>query len=106
MLNIEINKTIYLSLDKYNYIDEIVPYSISSSTYYNNDYNGRVNSSFAKLHYYNNEYIPKEKFNRILPHIEEKISKLKFEFRYHNQMYVDFLNQDFNFSLKFIQKYN
>lgn len=106
MLHISNDNTIYMSIDKYNYIDEIVPYSISTTTYFNNDYNGRVNNAFAKLQYTNNKYIPVNKFKRVLPHIEEKIRKLKFNFHYHNQLLVDFLNQDFDFSIKIIQKYN
>ena len=40
---------IYMELDKYNSMDEIIPYSISTNSLYLNDYNGTVNSAFAKI---------------------------------------------------------
>jgi hypothetical protein len=102
------NNTIYLEIDKFNYINEIIPFSKSTTTYYNNDYAGRVNSAFAKLILSNvtNTYVPVSKFKRVLPHIEEKIGRLKFIFRYHNGNLVDFLDQNFNFSLKMICKFD
>jgi len=107
IISIGINETIYMEIDKFNYINEIVPYSINTSELYNNDYNGIVNSAFAKLILSNvtDSYVPVKKFKRILPHIEGKISKLKFKFRYHNGKLVDFLNQNFNFSIKFVTQF-
>lgn len=98
-----LNNTIYMEMDRYNWIDEAIPYSRSTTTLYNNDYNGSVNNSFAKLILSNTTkcYVPVDKFIRILPHMVEKIRRLKFKFRYHNGMLVDFMNQPFNFSLKF-----
>jgi hypothetical protein len=100
---IDIYNTIYLEIDSFNWIDEINPYSISTSDYYNNDFNGNVNNSFAKLILSNVSkcYVPIKKFKRILPHVVEKIGRLKFKFRYHNGILVDFNHQPFNFSLKF-----
>jgi hypothetical protein len=108
IINISINNTIYMEIDKFNYINEINPFSINSSGYYNNDYNGMVNSAFAKLILSNvtNTYVPVKKFKRELPHIEEKIAKLKFRFRYHNGNLVDFLQQEFNFSIKMECRFN
>ena len=102
IVSISISEAIYMEIDKFNYINEIVPYSINTSGTYNNDYNAIVNSAFAKLIFseIDNAYTPVDKFTRILPHIEGKISKLKFRFRYHNGTLVDFLNQNFNFSIK------
>ena len=40
---------IYMELDKYNSYDELMPYSERTSNMYNNDYNGRVDSAFAKI---------------------------------------------------------
>lgn len=102
MLCLNINDTIYMEIDKFNYINENRPFSKSTTSYYNNDYNGIVNSAFAKLILSNvtNTYVPVCKFKRILPHMEEKIGRLKFRFRYHNGNLVDFLKQNFNFSLK------
>jgi len=100
---IDIYNTIYLEIDSFNWIDEINPYSISTNDYYNNDFNGNVNNSFAKLILSNVSkcYVPVKKFKRILPHLVEKIGRLKFKFRYHNGILVDFNHQQFNFSLKF-----
>jgi hypothetical protein len=108
IISIGINETIYMEIDKFNYINEIFPYGINTSGTFNNDYNGIVNSAFAKLILSNvtNTYVPVEKFIRILPHIEGKIAKLKFRFRYHNGNLVDFLNQNFNFSIKFVIRYD
>lgn len=103
ILHINISKTIYMEIDKFNYINEIAPFSKSTTSYFNNDYYGKVNSAFAKLILSNvtNTYVPIKKFKRILPHMEEKIGRLKFRFRYHNGNLVDFIHQNFNFSLRF-----
>lgn len=100
---IDIYNTIYMEIDTFNWIDEIKPYSISSTDFYNNDFNGNVNNAFAKLvlSTESHSYIPVKKFKRILPHVVEKIGRLKFKFRYHNGILVDFEHQPFNFSLKF-----
>jgi hypothetical protein len=100
---IDIYNTIYMEIDTFNWIDEINPYSISTTDFYNNDFNGNVNNAFAKLILSNVSkcYIPVKKFKRILPHVVEKIGRLKFKFRYHNGILVDFEHQPFNFSLKF-----
>ena len=104
LADIDIYNTIYMEIDTFNWIDEINPYSISTTDFYNNDFNGRVNNSFAKLILSNITkcYVPVDKFKRVLPHTVEKIGRLKFRFRYHNGILVDFMHQDFNFSLKFI----
>jgi hypothetical protein len=106
---IDIYNTIYMEIDTFNWIDEINPYSISTTDFYNNDFNGHVNNAFAKLILSDASntsntskcYIPVKKFKRILPHMVEKIGRLKFKFRYHNGILVDFNHQLFNFSLKF-----
>jgi len=105
---IDIFNTIYMEIDTFNWIDEINPFSISTTDFYNNDFNGNVNNSFAKLTLSNVSkcYVPVEKFKRVLPHIVEKIGRLKFRFRYHNGILVDFMHQQFNFSLKFECRFN
>lgn len=100
---------IYMEIDKLNNIDEIVPYTLSTGDiYYNNDYNGLVNGSFAKIpitttptnyffdgsNYFNTNVVY---FTNPL----EQISKLSFRFRYHDGRLVDFKNLSFNFSLEF-----
>ena len=105
---IDLYNTIYMEIDTYNWIDEIKPYSIATTDFYNNDFNGKVNNAFAKLILSNISkcYVPVEKFKRVLPHIVEKIPRLKFRFRYHNGILVDFMRQSFNFSLKFECRFN
>ena len=100
---IDIYNTIYMEIDTFNWIDEINPYSVSTTDFYNNDFNGNVNNAFAKLILSSTSrcYVPVKKFKRILPHVVEKIGRLKFKFRYHNGILVDFKHQPFNFALKF-----
>ena len=101
------DKNIYMEIDKYNTIDELSVTSRSNNLY-NNDYNGKVNSFFAKLP------ITSEPYNEILTNKNdsldsisiynppiEKISKLKFKFRYHDGTLVDFKNHEFSFVVGF-----
>jgi hypothetical protein len=108
LIDLELINTIYMEVSSYDWIDEINPYSISTNSYYNNDYNGRVNNAFAKLMLsnINNNFIPIKKYKRILPHIVERISKMYFRFRYHNSIPVDFLHQQFNFALQIECRFN
>ena len=137
---------IYLEIDKYNYIDEIQPYSINtnnnitdvsylscaslatlrgerSSNYKHitennlkqrgikclnktsNDYNGIYNSSFAKIPLsfeIGRTVIHDTAFlNNIFysdPPID-KLSKLKFKFRYHDGRLVDFYNHPISITI-------
>ena len=105
--DLDANKTVYMEIDKFDWFDEAVPYSKNTLSLFNNDYNGTVNSCFAKLTLSETRrYIPTNKFIRVLTQVEERISRLRFKFRYHNGMLVDFLNQEFNFSLKFECRYD
>lgn len=100
---------IYLELDKYNSIDEINPYSEQTNNIYNNDYNGNVNSAFAKIPLF------KEPFTRIttgdtmINNITffkipiPTLKKLKFKFRFHDGVLVDFKNLPFSFTLEINQ---
>ena len=97
-----------MEIDKYNTYDELDPYSTRTNHLYNNDFNGRVNSAFAKIPVSN---IPvgeiNESRNNSLQNIVcynppiERISKLKFKFRYHDGRLVDFKNAPFNFTIAF-----
>lgn len=108
IIKLEIINTIYMEINTYNWIDEVNPFSISTNSYYNNDYNGRVDNAFAKLvlSNVNNNYVPIKKYKHIFPHVVERISKLYFTFRYHNGIPVDFMHQDFNFALKLECRFN
>jgi hypothetical protein len=109
------DNVIYMEIEKYNYLDELVPYVTNTSSSYNNinNYGGIINSAFAKIPLLENSY--KYSFDSIstllnncgyfLPPIE-KIPRLKFKFRYHDGRLVDFKDMPFNFSLEFNQIQN
>jgi hypothetical protein len=103
----------YLEIDRYNYLDEMQPYSAHTSNSRNNDYNGIVNSAFAKIplrvkptkivsaleYMYGDE--PQDTtqgFSTFFPPLD-KLSKLKFKFRYHDGTLVDFGGQNFSFTV-------
>ena len=97
-----------MEIDKYNSYDELVPYSTKTNHLYNNDFNGKVNSAFAKIPI---TFLPHGEItdsrNDNLQNIVcynppiERISKLKFKFRYHDGRLVDFKDAPFNFTIAF-----
>lgn len=98
----------YMILDKFNTMDEIVPYSESTNNMYNNDYNGTVNAAFEKIPL--NIMGAREVFDSQNTNLEnisyydvpiESIRKVKIQFRFHDGRLVDFQNCDFNFTLGF-----
>ena len=98
----------YMMLDKYNSIDEIVPYSEATSNMYNNDYNGTVNAAFEKISLTNGSnnqtFNSRNEFLQNITHYDvpiENIRKLKFTFRFHDGRLVDFQDCDFNFTIAF-----
>lgn len=105
VLNLNAFNTIYMEVDKYNNMDEIVPYSTKTNNTYGNDYSARVNSAFAKL-IINENFTRKLHKNEELNQItifkipETNIRKLKFKFRFHNGNIVDFKNENFNFTIE------
>jgi len=103
MADLEVPSTIYMDIDPFNWIDEVSPFSTATTDLYNGDLSGRVNNSFAKLVLGGGGggYVPVKKFKRVLPQTVEKVGRLKFKFRYHTGMLVDFNHQSFDFSLKF-----
>jgi hypothetical protein len=106
MAELDVYNTIYMEIDPFNWIDEITPFSIATTDFNGNDYTGSVNNSFAKLTLNSsNCYVPVKKFKRLLPHMVEKVGRLKFKFRYHNGILVDFNHQPFNFSLRFESRF-
>jgi hypothetical protein len=103
----------YMEIDRYNYLDEMQPYSAHTSNSRNNDYNGIVNSAFAKIplrvkptqlvsnleYMYGNEpQDTSQGFSTFFPPLD-KLSKLKFKFRYHDGTPVDFGGQNFSFTV-------
>ena len=99
--------TIYMELDKYNSIDELTPYSQTTNNMYFNDYNGRVNSAFAKIPIIRiptvHNFDTKNKLQNVSQYHPpiENLRKLKFTFRYHDGRLVDFKNSNFNFTIAF-----
>jgi hypothetical protein len=104
---------IYMEIDKCNYQDEMQPYSEKTSSTRHNDYNGIVNASFAKIpilskptkllslleYQYNGEPgDTSEGMASFFPPLD-KLSKLKFKFRYHDGTLVDFGGLNFNFTI-------
>jgi plasmid maintenance system killer protein len=107
------DKVIYMEVKKYNSYDEIKPYSQATNNLYGNDYNGTVNSAFAKIPITNNplgELVDSTNFFlQNITHYDppiEKISKLEFKFRYHDGRLVDFKKNNFNFTIEFNQLKN
>jgi len=99
---------IYMEIDKYNTMDEIEPYSESTASFYNNDYNGKVNSAFAKIPVqctaFSQIYDSNQAFLSNISHYHpplERVSKLKFKFRYHDGRLVDFKWQPLSFVIEF-----
>ncbi len=110
ILKNSIDSAIYMEIDKYNYMDELEPYSQSTSSTFNNDYGGKVNAAFIKIPItpvqtkyffsYLNLHLYNSGFNT--PPIE-KLSRLRFRFRYHDGRLVDFKDNPFEFSLEINQ---
>jgi hypothetical protein len=102
-----------MEIDRYNYEDEMQPYSAHTNSGRNNDYNGIVNGAFAKIplrtkptlivsaleYMYGNEpQDTSQGFATFFPPLD-KLSKLKFKFRYHDGTPVDFGGQNFSFTV-------
>lgn len=102
------DSAIYMELDKFNSMDELNPYSEKTNNMYNNDYNGKINSAFAKIPVTSGPgtqiFDSRTKFlqniTQYFPPIE-KVRKLKFKFRYHDGRLVEFKDNNFNFTVAF-----
>lgn len=99
---------LYMELDKYNGIDEIQPYPTNSNAMYNAQYGGKVNSAFAKIPIIQLPYAQYfDSRNAFLNYMTvfreplERITKLKFTFRYHDGRLIDFRNMPFSFTIEF-----
>ena len=105
IINISPYDSVYMELDKYNSLDEIREYSKHRSFNRDKDYNGKVNSAFAKIPLINNNYTLLSKSNNnnasyYNPPIEN-ISKLKFKFRHHDGLPIYLKNVPFSFIIEF-----
>lgn len=113
-IDLNINNTIYMEIDKFNNADEIVPYQYRSNYLYCNDYNSKINSYFAKIllntENTNNISIAGHNDNFITfgsfayDNSIDRLMKLKFKFRYHNGTLVNFNDKNFNFTLQLLQE--
>jgi len=105
-INITGHKVIYMELDKKNKIDELTPYSKKTSTMYGNDYSGKTGSAFAKILFESDscncrlDANTEKKISYYSPALRH-IDRLRFKFRFHDQLLVDFGSRDFSFSLEF-----
>lgn len=104
------DKAIYMEIEKFNYMDELNPYPVNTSGSFNNTYGGIVNSAFVKIpitstpysYFTDSTMINLNNCGFYIPVIE-KISRLKFKFRYHDGRLVDFKDTPFNFSIEINQ---
>jgi hypothetical protein len=98
----------YLDMYEYNQIDELHPYPRRVNSTKDSSYGGRVNSAFAKIpflgvpvsQYFDSKNALLQNFSHFYPPLE-RVSKLKFKFRYHDGKLVDFSNNDYSFTLQF-----
>jgi hypothetical protein len=98
----------YMDMFEYNQMDELQPYPRRVNSATNNTYGGKVNSSFAKIpilgvpvsQFFDSRNSQLQNFSHFYPPLE-RVSKLKFKFRYHNGNLVNFSNNDFSFTLQF-----
>lgn len=106
-VDIDNNRNIVMSIDKYNKADSILPYI----NYTNNNSNiGLVNSVFIKIPIIKNEY--NQNFHNFESNYSNisffqppitSLEKLKFEFKYDNDIPVDFKNYNITFTLEINQ---
>ena len=99
---------IYMEVEKYNSYDELYPYNESSKQMYNNNaYAGKVNSAFAKIPIKErdkNSFDSRTFYLHNLVHYDppiERVTRLKFKFRFHDGRLVDFQNYPFDFTIEF-----
>ena len=99
---------IYMEMDRYNTMDEIEPYSENTAGWFNNDYNGKVNSAFAKIPVpctpYAQMFDSRNAFLTNISHYQppiERMNRLRFKFRYHDGRLVDFKCLPLSFSIEF-----
>lgn len=106
----QVEKAIYMEIERFNYVDELKPYSVRTTDSFQNDYGGRINSAFIKIPITSS--IPSYSFDSLNLYLNncgyytppiDKVSKLKFKFRYHDGRLVNFKDTPFNFSLEINQ---
>lgn len=115
-MNIAGEKIIYMEIEKYSSYDELEPYSQATTDLYKrgapyktgqNDFGTKVNSAFAKIPVttlpHGETYESRNGFLQNVTIFDpplERISKLKFLFRYHDGRLVDFQDNPINFTIE------
>lgn len=99
---------IYMEIEKMNTCDEVAPYRSSTNKGRGNDFNGTVNSYFAKIPLNSNaagtgfaasnSYMYLYNMAQFNPVID-KLRRLKITMRYHDGRLVDFRDTNFNFTI-------
>lgn len=97
---------LYLEIEKYNTMNELSPFAMNTSSSYNNSYNGKVNTAFAKIVLDDYETCSSRnntnKTNKIIYNqLVKNIDRLKFKFRYHSGLLIDLADNDMHFTLVF-----
>ena len=98
---------IYMELDFFNSMDEILPYTERSNNTFQSKNGGNHNSAFAKIPTLaispQNTYVSKETFLTNIFFSDpplERVQKFKFKFRYHDGRPVYFGNTNFSFTIE------
>ena len=107
-MDIDGERAIYMEIEKYNSMDELVPWPGNTAGMFNNDYSGKVNSAFAKIPiglsnafslYGDSKNFYLMNATTFSPPID-RIKRLRFTFRFHDGRRVEFKCVPFNFSLE------
>jgi hypothetical protein len=105
-------KVMYMEMQRFNSMDELVPFPQNTSNMYNNDYHGTVNAAFEKIPlstFQETNYLD-QTFNQGGTNLRnvsnydrpiESIEKIRVLFRFHDGRLVNFQDTDFNFTLAF-----
>jgi hypothetical protein len=105
-VDLETKEPIYLELNKYNQIDEFIPYAENTNSAIDNTQGYKYNSSFAKIpvpvNSFQNNYETTSSLTNItiFKQPEKSISSLKLKFRYHDGRLVDFKKQPFSITIE------
>lgn len=100
---------IYMEIDSLNInYDELNPFPSGTNNMFSNSSNSSTRTAFIKIppFIYNNGGIQYDNTQNGVAFFEapiKRIQNLKFKFRYHDNMLVDFDNQDINFTLEINQ---
>ena len=102
------DRTIYMEMENFNTYLELDPYSQSTNSFFNNDYRGRAKSAFAKIPVpvvssgltVDSNQANLQSLALFDPPLE-RVSRLRFKFRFHDGRPVDFQDFPFNFTIAF-----